>query len=586
MNYINKKNIIAILTVLVIASCCSAETIIEKFKPTSVLTKVTEPNSSAVFTYSPEGYVACTVRRSNLGGTAAKYFLPLSHNYYMPDANAIANATDLWFGFDFKYDPASLGVAAGLIGIYNSTPGNTTLVPSQLNAIGIMPYDLDKFTLRTEINNSDGTAGLNETQTSAAVNTTDSFRCKIHVYMSGSDSLADVTVYSVNAQNQTTQISQDTGIVVSGGKRFWSGMNALGVRNIAGSDNTSKSVFYVDNIYFSTTGPVPDANLSAPGWLAPDDVNTLTVDNYNYSQDFRPDPNGEWIKIAQLQSGSGMLYDEPNGSYYFAFRRKNVADSVAAFYKPLGSKWYEPFNFNNFKFWTTQEFWYGFDYRFDSGSTGALMSIGLFNSEGTNLTGQNCLGLEFHSGTTVALRVIGNNTWASYFQYEPTIATYSDQFASYRFKVRVYADTVTDKTLVDVECTKFNPDGTLSATPEFNVTGTVAVDGTLTTPQKFLNGLDALGVRNNSGSNAGPTRFHVDNMWISTEAPISMGPPSWLVDDCINEADFNCDGTVDMLDLNVIAANWLSDTNFDADLNESGRTDFVDYAIFSEFWGL
>lgn len=586
--YLKRRTIYSMLAILVAASFGSAETVIEKFKPDSVLTKVTEPNSAAAFSYTPEGYVACTVRRSNIGGSAAKYFKSLSQSYYMPDQTSAATVSDLWFGFDFKYDPASSGVAAGFIGLYNSVPGNTTLSPSQLNAIGIMPYNLGALMIRAELNNADGTAALSETHSSASVNTTDSFRCKFHVYMSGGNSLADVKVYSVDASNQTTLINENIGVAVSAEKNFWSGVNAIGVRNIAGSDNTAKSIFYVDNLYFSTTAPVADTNLSAPGWLTPDDITAVTIDNFEVTQDFRPDPalTDEWVYIVQAGSGCAISYDDVNGCHYYQMRRKNTADSVGAFYKPLGVKFYEPFNSNGFKFWSSPEIWYGFDYRFSSGSTGALFTIGLFNSESTNLIGQNCIGLEFHSGTTVALRSYGNNTWSTYFQSEPVIGYYSDQYASYRFKVRIYADTVADKTLMDVQCNKFDENGVLSETPDFTATGTIVADGTLGTPQKFLHGLDALGVRNNSGPSAGPSRFHADNMYISTEGPVNMNAPSWLVDDCINEADLNCDGTVDMLDLSVIAVNWLSETNTDTDLNESGRTDFVDYSIFSDYWGL
>ncbi|MFA5292332.1 MAG: hypothetical protein WC496_04770 [Phycisphaerae bacterium] len=582
MKHFNSKIIFCALAILAVSSFCMAETVIEKFKPDSVLTKVTEPNSSALFSYSPEGYTACTVRRSNLGGTAAKYFKPLSQNYYMPDINSVATVSDVWFGFDFKYDPASAGVAAGYIGVYNSAASNTTVVPGQLNCISLMPYDLDKFTLRVENNNADGTSSLTETGLGAVINSTDSFRCKVHVYMSGSDSLADVEIYSVDSLNQTSLLTSTTGITVAVGKTFWAGVNALGVRNVAGTDNIAKSVFYVDNMYFSTTGVVADGNLAAPGWLAHDDPNTLYVDNLDSFEDFRPNPvdSNEWAVFAQIESGCGFGYDA-NGAYYCAIRRKNVANSVAALYKPI-PKLYEPFNYNGFKFWSADEVWFGFDYHFISGTTAATFTIGLFNAESTNISGQNCLGFEFHSGTAVALRVIGNTTWAASYQSEPTVGYYSDTYGSYRFKVRLYADEVADKTFIDVECYKFNDaNGVLPETPEFTSTAVVVADGTLGTPQKFLEGLNAFGVRNNSGSSSSPSRFNVDNMYISTEAPFELKTPSWLFSD----ADLNHDKAVDMLDLAIIATDWLSNNNA-ADIDNSGRVELGDYGIFANYWGL
>ncbi|OHB60093.1 MAG: hypothetical protein A2Y12_09100 [Planctomycetes bacterium GWF2_42_9] len=575
------RTLLPVLAILTTATLCFAETVFEQFKPDSTLTKVVEPNSSASFTYSPEGYVACTVRRSNLGGTAAKYYKPLSQKYYMPDINNIATTTDLWFGFDFKYDPGSAGVAAGYIGIFNSAASNTTVSPAQLNCIGLMPYDLDKFTLRAEKNAANGTSSLTETGLGSVINAADSFRCKVHVYMSGNDSLADVTIYSVNSSNQTTLVSSLTGANIAVGTNFWSGVNAIGVRNIAGSDSTSKSVFYVDNMYFSTTGEMANASIPTPNWLIPDDPTTLTVDDLYFSQSFRPDPvvDNDWSMIYQDLSGSGFGYD-PNGFYLCATRRKSDDNSVAALYKPLGLKLYEPFNSNGFKFWSADEIWYGFDYQYVSGTTAATFTIGLFNSESTNKVGQNCLGLEFHSYTTVAMRIIGNTTWANIYMIEPTAGSYSQTYGSYRFYVKIYADKLADKTFADVECYRFDEFGTLSATPEFITTGILVADGTLGSPQKFLNGFDWFGVRNNSGANSTATRFNVDNMYISTEGTKEFPPPSWLISD----ADLNHDKVVNILDLSVMAANWLSDINLNGDINNSGRVEFVDFGMFADIW--
>lgn len=586
MKFLRSRNIFFILAVLLVANLCMAETIIEKFKPDSVLTKVTEPNSGCAFTYSPEGYTACTVRRSNLVTTAGKYFRPLSQNYYMPDISSNATVSDLWFGFDFKYDEGSSGVAAGYIGIFNSEAGNGSTSPSQLNSIGIMPYDLDKFSIRSVSNSGDGGASLSETGIGTTLSISGTYRCKIHVYISGSDTLADVDVYSVDSLNQTTLAASLTGATVASGTTFWSGTNALGVRNITGPDNASKSVFYVDNMYFSTAGVVADVNLSAPGWLVADDPVSLEVDNLEFSEKFRPNPcdTNEWEAFAQIGSGTGYYYDA-NGFYYCATRRKNTADSVAALYKPLGVKLYEPYNLNGYKLWSTDEMWYGFDYQFVSGTTGTTFAIGLFNEQSSNLSsgsGQNSIGLEFHSAYAVAMRAIGNVSWATLYQSEPTIGYYSGQYDSYRFTVRIYANELTDSALIDVVCYKFDVDGVLSETPEFTATGVVAADGTLGTPQKFLEGMNAFGIRNASGSSAGPTRFNVDNMYFSTEAPLEFGPPSWIIKD----ADLNADKVIDLLDLKVLADNWLSEINLQGDLNDSGRVEFGDYAEFSNYWGL
>ncbi len=570
------------LLVVAISLVCSAEKIIEPFKPNSPLTRVTQASSSCAFTYTPAGYVAATVTRQTGPAGLGAYYVPISQTYFIPDVNGISTVDEFWLGFDFKYDPATAGVAAGHIGLFNSSSDNSTPSSSLLNSIAIVPLDGSKFVLQVEATDAGGARALSQSILSATINTTDTYRCKLHIYRASDQTKADVSVYTVDPNNVVKPVSDDTGLPVVSTDTFWSGVNALGIRNNCGSISPSKSIFTVDNMYFSTEDGVVDADLTVPGWLVPDDPNDSPVGDIDILANFRPEP--DWQAFAGPESGTYFRYDT-NGFLFCGTRRKNVADSVAAYYAPLGSRFYMPFEDDILKFWTVDEFWFGFDYQYVSGATAATFAVGLFNTDSTNLsTGsrQNCIGLTFHSGTTVAMRVIGNTSWSTPYQVESTIGSYSYSAGTYRFAVRVYSSS--NKTCMDVACYEFDADGLLNTTPVFNSTGNVIADGTLGVPQKFLEGMDAFGVRNTSGGPSSQTRFNLDNMYFSTVGEVTFDAPSWLVPDCKNAGDFDCDQAVNDADLEILVNTWLSTVDLTADIDNSGRVDLADFAMFASYW--
>ncbi|OHB54469.1 MAG: hypothetical protein A2Y07_07145 [Planctomycetes bacterium GWF2_50_10] len=557
----------------------NAETIVEKFTPATDFVVVQEPNSGSILNYIPTGYVQAVVCRRGEPNSVASFYVPLSQRYFEPNESGVSTVSQFWMGFDFQYLSTTGTPAAANIGIFNSDANNMSEAPHKYNFIGVCPYSYYNVSVRAWQNTTTG--ALTQTQEDASWQTTltDTFRFRMRVYRDGNATRADFAMYKFDGSNNPVLMgAPDTGILLSiDPNSFMTGMNALGIRNAAGSYAAKSVKFNIDNMYFSTVSEVADSALGVPAWITPDNPVDLQVPDFSKSQDFDNIPT-DWKSIGQINSGTSIGVDA--GGYIKGIaRRKGLWNSTGAYFTRPEARLFEPCKYIQ-ELYSFDELYMAFDYKYVSGAWQGTHMIGLFNQFGTNnsaaYSAQNTIAI-LPLASDIYLRKHVNRNWSAVQESDTLVGTVSDPYGSYRYSLRVYK-TDLKETNVNVSCFKYDASGNLNPAAEF--TATVPIIGAVD-PNSFHEGMDAFGVRNASGSTeAGPTTFYVDNMYVGTTAAPVMDKPSWFC----GEADFNCDGAVNYADLKVITDSWLSTSVLDADLVENNRIDLADFAKFASYW--
>lgn len=626
-----KKFLAAAVVSLCIGYAAQAVTIKANFDPNMVFSRVSDPTSASLFYLNPNGYLQCNVQKktgaSSDGYGAVGYFsVPLDKRYYMPkDVNGVATSGDYYIGFDIQIDPASSGVFAAQIGLFNSDANNAPYQDTRINSVGtsVGSAVTGSFTMSVMSQRNDSTTGGTLTSSLAQVlnysmATSGSYRCKMHIYFVNGQTVADFDLYTVDATGATVQAGTPvTGVVLCNATDFMTGgVNALGVRNAYSSSTTNKSIFLIDNMYFSTTG---FQTMPAPSWLTPNTTGTVLANNLTYIETFRPFP-GSW----STKGGGGSVFiDNVETTYYppgapsyvytpvdgkgygwARIRRKAEYDWSCALYQPLPTRVYMPYKDSNLNFFSSNEFWFGWDFKWQPSNGGVCYVFGLFNSNSSNAAYpmsiynyQNHLGLAMTASSDSATPIVPVLSWHSKINpmsttnkegtvafATPTVLTIESW---YRFVAHCWVDVTAGQVKMELKAYKFDASGNLGTEAIMSDTQSVPTDVV------FYEGMNAFGIRNLQTSSQGSNTkndFNYDNAWFSTvsAAPsLTLGKPSWFA---LNRADGNVDGVVNYKDLKSFASEWMHsgpafwDMSMTIPETHDEKVNVKDLAIFAYYW--